>query len=46
MVFEAAADYARTQGAGLAEGPPVEPAGRLGDAFAWTGIASSFRPAP
>lgn len=38
--------YAARQGARIVEGYPVEPrSGRLPDAFAWTGLVSSFRAA-
>jgi GNAT superfamily N-acetyltransferase len=44
-LLRAAAEHARAHGATLVEGYPVEPAKRTGDAFVYTGIASSFREA-
>jgi len=42
-LLEAAVEYARSQGATLIEGYPVEPrADRTPDIFAWTGLASMF----
>lgn len=43
QLLEAAADYARSQGATWLEGYPVEPAGRQADAFVYTGLAGAFR---
>ncbi len=40
-----AARYARSRGARLLEGYPVEPGSRTPDAFVWTGLASMFRKA-
>jgi GNAT superfamily N-acetyltransferase len=43
-LLRAALDYARKKGAKLVEGYPVEPRkGKMPDAFAWTGFASTFR---
>jgi len=42
-LLSAAADLARSRGARLVEGYPVEPAATLPDPFVWTGLASSFR---
>jgi GNAT superfamily N-acetyltransferase len=43
-LLEAAVAHAAAGGARIVEGYPVEPgAGRLADAFAWTGLASTFR---
>lgn len=40
----AAADFARSRGARIVEGYPVEPyTERMPDAFAWTGLPSAFR---
>jgi GNAT superfamily N-acetyltransferase len=44
-LLRAAAAYAKTQGARLVEGYPVEPDQRLPDPFVWTGLASAFRAA-
>ncbi len=44
-LLRAAADHARTQGARLVEGYPVEADQRLPDPFVWTGLASAFRAA-
>ncbi len=42
-LLDAAAEYARNHGAALLEGYPVDPAtGRTTDAFAYTGLSSSF----
>jgi GNAT superfamily N-acetyltransferase len=44
LLLGAAADYARSQGAGILEGYPVEPReGKTPDVFAYTGLASAFR---
>lgn len=42
-LLEAAADYARRRGGRIVEGYPVEPRGKVADAFVWTGLASAFR---
>lgn len=34
--------FARSRGARIVEGYPVEPASRMADSFAWTGLASAF----
>lgn len=45
-LLEAATAYARSRGARILEGYPVEPSGgRMPDVFAWTGAASAFRKA-
>lgn len=45
-LLEAAVAYARSQGARIVEGYPVEPKkGRMPDAFAWIGLPSTFRKA-
>jgi GNAT superfamily N-acetyltransferase len=44
-LLQAAAAFARSQGARLVEGYPVEPGQRLPDPFVWTGLASAFRSA-
>jgi GNAT superfamily N-acetyltransferase len=44
-LLEAAAQFARSRGAKLVEGYPVEPSGALPDPFVWTGLASAFRSA-
>jgi GNAT superfamily N-acetyltransferase len=45
-LLEAAVRYARTRGARIIEGYPVEPRqGAIPDAFAWTGTAAAFRQA-
>jgi GNAT superfamily N-acetyltransferase len=45
-LLRAAADYARSQGAKILEGYPVEPKdGKTPDVFAYTGLASAFREA-
>lgn len=45
-LLDAAAALARKKGARLLEGYPVEPReGKMADAFAWTGLAASFRKA-
>jgi len=44
-LLEAAADYARRRGGRIVEGYPVEPRGKVADAFVWTGLASAFRQA-
>lgn len=42
-LLEAAAEFARTRGAQILEGYPVDPAGRkLAAAFAWTGVPAVF----
>ncbi|MEA2076687.1 MAG: GNAT family N-acetyltransferase, partial [Candidatus Marinimicrobia bacterium] len=43
-ILNAGCDYARSQGAQIIEGYPVEPDPVKGipDAFAWTGIAASY----
>jgi len=45
-LLEAATEYARTHGARIVEGYPVEPRGSMPmmpDAFVWTGLATAFR---
>jgi len=42
-LLEAAVRYARSRGAKIVEGYPVEPRGTMPDAFAWTGFAGAFR---
>jgi GNAT superfamily N-acetyltransferase len=43
-LLKAAVDHARAGGAAIVEGYPVEPrTGSVPDAFAWTGLAASFR---
>lgn len=45
-LLSAATDYARSQGAGIVEGYPVEPKKeKAPDAFVFTGLASAFRQA-
>jgi len=45
-LLEAALAFARSRGARIVEGYPVEPrGGTLADPFAWTGFASTFRAA-
>ena len=46
-LLDAAATYARKQGARIVEGYPVEPKteARSPDVFVWTGLASAFRKA-
>jgi len=45
-LLKAAAAEARRRGARILEGYPIEPkGGRTADAFAWTGLASTFRKA-
>jgi GNAT superfamily N-acetyltransferase len=45
-LLEAAVAHARTRGARIVEGYPVEPrTGAMPDVFAWTGLASTFRSA-
>ena len=46
-LLDAAAKYARQQGARIVEGYPVEPKvdSRTADVFVWTGLASAFRKA-
>ena len=44
QLLEAAAEYARKRSATVIEGYPIEPRkGRMPDAWAYTGLASSFR---
>jgi GNAT superfamily N-acetyltransferase len=45
QLLRAAAEYARTQGARIVEGFPVEPPKSLPDVFVWTGLASACRQA-
>jgi GNAT superfamily N-acetyltransferase len=46
QLLRAAAAHARSRGAAILEGYPVEPrTASMPDAFAWTGIASAFRKA-
>jgi GNAT superfamily N-acetyltransferase len=42
-LLKAAAAHARSRGALVVEGYPVEPAQRLADPYVWTGLASAFR---
>ena len=45
-LLKAAVDFAIAKGAAIVEGYPTEPVnGRLADAFAWTGITSTFQKA-
>jgi GNAT superfamily N-acetyltransferase len=45
-LLKAAIEYAKTQGGKVVEGYPVEPKhGAMPDAFAWTGLTSTFRKA-
>ena len=45
-LLKAAIDFAISKGANIVEGYPTEPtAGRMADAFAWTGIAATFQEA-
>jgi len=45
-LIEAAVKYARTRGAKIIEGYPVEPRrGSIPDAFAWTGVPAAFEKA-
>ncbi|HJR54835.1 MAG TPA: GNAT family N-acetyltransferase [Gemmatimonadota bacterium] len=41
-LIEAAVAHARSRGAKIVEGYPVDPAARQADAFVWTGIASAY----
>jgi GNAT superfamily N-acetyltransferase len=41
-LLEAAASYARTEGARILEGYPAEAKGKLPDAFVWRGLPSAF----
>ena len=41
-LLKAAVDYAGSHGATIIEGYPIEPKNKLPDAFAWTGILSSY----
>ncbi len=43
QLLEAAADWAKHQGAQIVEGYPTEPSKTLPDPFLWTGLASAFR---
>lgn len=45
QLLRAAVAYARTQGARIVEGYPVDPPKALPDVFVWTGLASAFRQA-
>ena len=46
QLLRAAAGHARSRGAAIVEGYPVEPrTGAMPDAFAWTGLVSAFRKA-
>jgi molybdopterin converting factor subunit 1 len=45
QMLEAAAKYARGQGATTLEGYPIEPAGTSADAFAWWGLLGAFEKA-
>ena len=42
-LLKAAVDLAISKGATIVEGYPTEPTGRMANAFAWTGIASTFQ---
>jgi GNAT superfamily N-acetyltransferase len=42
-LLKAAATFARSRGALVVEGYPVDPSQRLPDPFVWTGLASAFR---
>jgi GNAT superfamily N-acetyltransferase len=42
-LVQAAVDYARENGAQIVEACPIDTEDAMPDAFAWTGIASSFR---
>jgi GNAT superfamily N-acetyltransferase len=42
QLLEAAAEFARKQGAGILEGYPIEPKRDQPDAFVYTGLASAF----
>jgi len=42
-LLRSAVEFARTRGARIVEGYPVDPAKRWPAAFAWTGLASAFR---
>ena len=42
-LLNAAAEWARTQGAHIVEGYPTEPSQKLPDPFVYTGLASAFR---
>lgn len=44
-LLEAACDYAASRGAPAIEGYPIEPAKRTAAAFAWHGLAATFRAA-
>jgi len=44
-LLKAAIDFARSQGAPAVEGYPNDPDAKMPDAFAWTGLASTFRKA-
>jgi GNAT superfamily N-acetyltransferase len=44
-LLEAAVAHARRKGARLVEGYPIDPDGDYPPAFAWTGLAASFRQA-
>jgi len=46
QLLQAAVEFARSRGANIVEGYPVEPkSGSMPDAFAWTGLAAAFRKA-
>jgi len=46
QLLRAAAGHARSRGAAIVEGYPVEPrTDAMPDAFAWTGLVSAFRKA-
>ena len=45
-MLEAAADHARSQGATMVEGYPLDPAGTADNAAAWMGLASMFATVP
>jgi GNAT superfamily N-acetyltransferase len=42
-LLKAASAHVRRRGGRIVEGYPVEPPGRMADAFVWTGLASAFR---
>lgn len=45
LLLRAAVEYARTQGAKIIEGYPIDSRKGMPDAFAWTGLVSAFRKA-
>jgi GNAT superfamily N-acetyltransferase len=44
-LLKAAVEYARASGARIVEGYPVEPRGKMPDAFVYTGTSSAFKKA-